>query len=356
MKIINVKYTKYSLKFKLPFKTSNQIFINRSGIIIKLISGDGSAAFGDAAPLPGFSNETTGDVINEIEQINKILPLNNIDNNFFLTKTDLDDFIKIPSLKFGFEQAVAGLLLKNEPVIKIFNRKLNTNVKVNGIVGLLNKDLFKKQFTKYLKDGYSTIKLKIGRKNFADDLRIIQFANSISENKIKLRLDVNGLWTYNSAVKYFEKLNFDNVEYVEQPVSRTEDLIRLAEQTDVQIAADESIININSAKNLIKNSSIKYFVVKPTLLGGIKNTLELIKLADENNKKIIISSSLESVVGWSTLVLLASLCNYNLAHGLATVNLFQSNLDQVPYYFAGEQIRLNKSDFPPKFNIQLPFN
>ncbi len=356
MKIINVKYAKYSLKFKLPFKTSNQIFTNRSGIIIKLISDNGSVAFGEASPLPGFSNETTVDVINEIEQINKTLLLNNIDSSFFLNKTDFDDFIKSPSLKFGFEQAVAGILLQNKPVIKIFNRKLNNNIKVNGIVGLLNKDLFKKKFTEYVKEGFSTIKLKIGRKNFADDLRIIQFANSIGGEKIKLRLDVNGLWTYDSAVKYFEKLNFDNIEYVEQPVNKTEDLIRLAEQTDIQIAADESIININSAKNLIKNSNIKYFVVKPTLLGGLKNTIELIKLADENNKKIIISSSLESVVGWSMLVLLASLCNYNLAHGLATINLFQSNLDTVPYYFTGGQIRLNEPDIPPKFNLQLPFN
>ena len=82
---------------------------------------------------------------------------------------------------------------------------------------------------------------------------------------------------------------------------------------------------VDNAFTVIKESKIDTIILKPGIFGGFLHTVKLIRISNELHKKVIISSSFESAVGKSGLVMLASLTNHKLAHGLSTAEYYETN-------------------------------
>jgi len=116
----------------------------------------------------------------------------------------------------------------------------------------------------------------------------------------------------------------------------------------VPIAVDESIKTIADAEQIINNSSINYLVIKPMVLGAFFGTLDLISLARNKDKNIIISSAFETPIGKSLLVLLAAAAGSNLAHGLDTVDFFENLHFEDSYPVENGSIHFIPQNYPPK--------
>ena len=61
MKITEVNLRSYELPLTAPISLAGKKFSVRQGIIVSLTDSDGTTAYGEAAPLPGFHNETFND-------------------------------------------------------------------------------------------------------------------------------------------------------------------------------------------------------------------------------------------------------------------------------------------------------
>ena len=143
MNIIKIESYPYQLKFKKPFKTANGIYKNRNGFIIKLYS-DLLVGIGEVSPLKGCSNESLQECYYALEAINQAI--NNIGS---IKQSDLFDIfdlhaISMPSLLFGLETAVFDILSQKSKLSlnKYLNNKSNKSLKLNGIHGLHDKDVY----------------------------------------------------------------------------------------------------------------------------------------------------------------------------------------------------------------------
>ncbi|MDZ7680582.1 MAG: hypothetical protein U5J63_02445 [Fodinibius sp.] len=58
----------YQLLFNKPLNTSKGSFEHREGLILAF-QGHGQSFYGDAAPLPGFSDETLDDVVSQLDKL-----------------------------------------------------------------------------------------------------------------------------------------------------------------------------------------------------------------------------------------------------------------------------------------------
>src|SRR5436305_518225 len=56
------QFRRYSLPFRSPVRTAHGVWAEREGVIVRLDGETGSAGFGEAAPLPGFSRETVSEI------------------------------------------------------------------------------------------------------------------------------------------------------------------------------------------------------------------------------------------------------------------------------------------------------
>ena len=58
MRIARVDVFRYELPLARPLVLRTCICTSRSGLLLRFEDGDGAFAFGEAAPLPGFSGQT----------------------------------------------------------------------------------------------------------------------------------------------------------------------------------------------------------------------------------------------------------------------------------------------------------
>lgn len=331
MKIREFKYFPYQLKFKSNFITSNQIFKLRNILILQLIDDEGNKFYGEAAPIRNFGSESLDDIGNLLNE--KITEFSGLEIEDAISILNAPIFNEYPVTKFALEQAILNFAIHSnyQPIIDLVATGMKNEIQVNAVVGKLPLKETVKEIEDIAEKNYSTVKIKIGRENFYDDLHIIDAVNKSIGTKLKLRLDLNGSWSFDETKKYILQLTKYNIEFIEQPVKTIEELINISESSPIKIAPDESANNLDNIIDIINSDSFDFIVIKPMLNGGIFNTLKIVEYANSKGINIIISSALESAVGRSILPLLALSNNHKFAHGLATAEFYKNDLTSDSY-------------------------
>ncbi|MHB8581237.1 MAG: o-succinylbenzoate synthase [Ignavibacteriaceae bacterium] len=344
MNNIKLKYSQFKLEFFNKFENSKAKIFERKGFIIKLES-DGKTGYGEANPLPEFGSETFEQ--DEEALKNFKLNLNILPEDFINSFEDnLGYLSSLPALQHGFEQALLNLFCKkaNISLNEILNCTSRREINVNAVIGLLKPAESASAASRLVKEGFTTLKIKIGRDNFKDDLNCLSAIQKEVGDNVKIRIDVNGKWNIVEAIENLNLLKNYNIEYVEQPVDNLIGFQKVSEKSSIPLAADESIRSFDDAKHFIKSHSIQALVLKPMLLGGIIPTLKIIKIAERENLKVIISSSFESSLGRSWAIFAASTVNGEIAHGLDTARFLKNDLYPNPYPVKNGKISLQNND------------
>lgn len=322
MIITSIEYKIVSHKLKTSFKSSVNEFNERNICLLKVTNSDGISGTGECAPLPGFSQESFGDLINSILCLKSLLPVS-IDENFYEWCNQFKISDHLPSLKFGLEQALFSLFEKTGnfslPVLTGMAQKSEINL--NAIIGMNEFDNLDNLIFDFRKRNFDTIKVKIRDK---EQFPVIEKIHTIAP-ELKIRIDVNGNWKTPFIYDYLEYLSKFNIEYIEQPIQCLDDLIYIQKYSPLPLAADESVTCLTDAEYAIK-SNIKFLIIKPTVFGGISESVKLIKFAD-NKSNIIISSVFESLVAMKMLFKLAALTSHSYSHGLSTLRYYSEIKD-----------------------------
>ena len=113
-------------------------------------------------------------------------------------------------------------------------------------------------------------------------------------------------------------------------------MYELSLHTDIPIAADEMLTDINSAHKILENQSANVFILKPMIIGGYEDIKEIISLAKSESIRFNISSLLESNVGRSYYLHLCAALEIEDECGIATNIFFKSDLCDFPSLKNGE--------------------
>jgi L-Ala-D/L-Glu epimerase len=325
MKKIELVWHPYRLKFSKPFETSKGTVTHRKGFIVELKNENGLSSKGDISPFPEFGSERYEDAETYLANYRQDLKLDldNVENSFENCFRGTEN---LPALRCGLEQALFTLITheKNISLNHIFNRKSHSEVKVNGIIGFHSAADSARIAEELVQERFYTIKLKVGKNNFKDDLEVIRGVSSEIPSNVKLRLDANGKWSVKQAAENIKQLEEFNIEFIEQPVKSNDELCELAKISALPLAADESVRNFKDALSLIDNRAVKYLILKPMMLGGIIPVMKIYDEAKKNNIGVVVTSSFESGVGRAYAVFAASLIEEDIAHGLATQEYFEA--------------------------------
>ena len=108
-----LSYYAFKIPFKTPFRISNQVISSRNGILLVFDAGD-FQAYGEVAPLPGFSKES-------LEQVLSVLIENQKNLESAIRNDDAEQLISIldsihcfPSLSFGLDSLILDLKSRQE--------------------------------------------------------------------------------------------------------------------------------------------------------------------------------------------------------------------------------------------------
>lgn len=324
-----LSYYSYHIPFKNTFKIAGREFSHRNGIIL-VFRENNFEAYGEIAPLPGFSNET-------LEKITEILRLNktHIESSLYAGNGDevlsvLTQIHQFPSLSFGLDTLFHDLAAKrkNLPLYKYLFPDLKSNHLItNGTLSVQHPEKTIKHAQVLVDEGYSTIKMKVGI-NFNLELEILKKLHAEFPN-IKFRIDANEAWQVDEAIHNLNQLERLNIEYCEQPVSAKDSalLSSVKKAANVPIAADEFVRNKSSVEELLKQKAADLIIIKPMLMGTFNNIFVTNDLANTHNIEVVYTTLLESAVGRAaTIVIAAGSGNDLRAHGLSTGNMLTADV------------------------------
>lgn len=344
MRTFTVEHSSYSLNLKKPFTTSKGNIVHRSGFIIKLTDENGNTGTGDCSPFPDFGSESLESAQNKLVELKSIL-LSDLDIENI--KDSLNNLTPFPTLKAGLEQALLELLAKynNQSLMELFELNSSKEISVNGVIGFLSLSESIEKAKSLMYSGFGTIKIKTGRNIFDEDFGTISEIRNVVGDRIKIRIDSNGKWNLNEAIKYLRKLEPLKIEYAEQPVNTLEEFIQLKKETTIPLAPDESIRSSDDAKRFIENDAADYLILKPMMIGGILTSLDIINQSKQERIKTVITSSFQSAIGRKMDVLTAALVNDGSAHGLSIADYFENDLTDPVDIVKNGKIVLRKDAF-----------
>ena len=352
MIIKEITYIPYLLKFKIQFHNSFQKIKYRDVLIISITDEFGNIGYGECSPLPGFSFEGIDEVKDQIYKLSQIFAGLNVDDSIEKFEKLITKRMIFPSVRFGLEQSFLNLIsIRHNKILKKYFGVSKNEIPVNAVFGFDDRLNIITGIEKKITDGYKTIKLKIGHDSFDEDLKLVESVRKFFGDKITIRLDVNGKWIEKEAWSHLSELSKFDIEYIEEPCIGIDSLITLSKKSPIPIAVDESLRTLSQAHELIKSSKIKYYVIKPTIFGGLLPVPNLIYEAEKKKKIIIISSSFESCVGLGALAFLASLTKHNFAHGLDTIDFFEKNAALNNNVFKNGKLLLEPEPFPQKIDL-----
>lgn len=152
---------------------------------------------------------------------------------------------------------------------------------------------------------FSSFKLKVG---FAGDLEFVD--EVLKQREARLRLDANGGWSVSRAVESLKTLAGYPVDFVEEPVSNPTliDLDKIKSRTDCVLLLDETIKGIpdlQKYREVIDGANLKL-----AKCGGLSNTIVVAQEARSQGLKLLLGCMLESAVGITAALHLASLFDY----------------------------------------------
>jgi O-succinylbenzoate synthase len=177
--------------------------------------------------------------------------------------------------------------------------------------------------------GCATAKVKVAEpgQTLADDLaRVEAVRDAIGSGQV--RIDANGAWSVDEALRALKELRRFDLEYVEQPCAAVEDLAAVRRRTDVLVAADESIRRAEDPLLVKKLEAADIAVLKVQPIGGVRACLDI---AEQIGLPVVVSSALETSIGIAAgVALAAALPELPYACGLATVSMFTAELVDEP--------------------------
>lgn len=349
-----IKVIPYLLKFRRPAGTSRGVYTDHKVwyVLIRPKNDPSKWGIGECAPLHDLSSDASPDYETTLKSFCR-----EIEKSGYLDKEKLRSY---PSMLFGLETACLHL---NKGRFSFYDTpfsKGESGITINGLIWMGDYKRMLEQIEEKMKTGFRCIKLKIGAIDFEEEIKLLQhIRRHFSAKEIELRVDANGAFKPNEALKKLTRLSELELHSIEQPIAagQWEKMAYLADNTPLAIALDEELIGINNPeekKKLLQTIQPQYIILKPSLHGGLSGCNEWIDFTDKLNIKWWITSALESNIGLNSIAQWCATFSNPLPQGLGTGGLYFNNIE-MPLSIRKDKLFFDKEKEHPVYTEYYDF-
>ena len=339
---------KHILNFKRPSGTSRGVLTSKETFFL-VIEQEEKKGIGECNLFRGLSADDVPDYEAKLQWVEQHLHLGE--------KALLEELKTFPSIQFGVEQAFRSVVAPQWYELFPSNfTKGKDAIPINGLIWMGSPDSMKAQIKEKLAQGFRCIKMKIGAIDFEEEYRILKaLRNEFSASDIEIRVDANGAFQANEALRYLERLATLQLHSIEQPIraGQWEAMAELCEQTPLPIALDEELIGVFTSEEkqrLLREIQPQYIILKPSLIGGYRGSEEWITLAETLGIGWWVTSALESNIGLNAIAQWTYTLRNPMPQGLGTGALYTNNIP-FPLYVENGHLGFN-----PCERVTFPFS
>ncbi|WP_309383377.1 o-succinylbenzoate synthase [Cerasicoccus frondis] len=285
-------YRPYRRRFKKPLQTAHGEWSHREGVIIRVEAADGRVGYGEIAPVPWFCaklSEADAPPLAELLRLDSLKPY---------IKPRLLKELEAPTLRWALECALTLLVDPTLPGVRV------------PIAGLLPAgEEAVATLSRQMASGRRAYKWKIGVLPCVDEIKLANQLMAKLPKGVRLRFDANGGLSDDDYTAWLSWCTAHRqvVDYIEQPlqVGREREMFDRADGLGVNVALDESVVGVETLKDVARRFPQATLVVKPSLLGSRGEFLRW--RTGHQRQRVVYSTAFETAIGLKAVWELAAL-------------------------------------------------
>jgi len=323
VKISRLSWRTFRIPLRRTYTTSQEASAWREAIILRLQTAN-HWGLGEIAPLPAAGS--IGMALSLLAPLAHRLPLDVSE----LPAAVTGDTPLARAVRCGLDTAACDLMARRAGLsLAAWMGGQPRTLAVNATIAEAVPAAAARAAADAVAQGFGTVKVKVGVMPDveAECARIALIRQAIGADT-QLRLDANQAWSVPQAIAILRALEPLAIEYVEQPVA-AQPLAALAHvrrHTRIPIAADESVTDSASVRELIELAACDLIVIKPMVLGGLRVSQAIARQAAQGGLDSVVTTTIDSGVGVAAALHLAAALDLHRACGLATAALLESDL------------------------------
>jgi len=315
---VRVTIRRRVLRFRTPIVTSYGPPLQERIVFELTIEGtDGIPGHGEAAPLEPYDGVSEDRALAALEAYRHVLTQagDELQGGELLDACrDVDD---LPQALAAVDLALwdrAGRR-ENAPVARLLASQPADDVPVNATIGATDRAGAAAAAAAARQAGFDCVKLKVGTGDDAGRVAAVRAALGPAPG---LRLDANGAWTPEEAVRMIEALAPAGLELVEEPTHGLAGIRHVRERVPTRIALDETA----AEPGALTSGAADAVCLKLGRCGGISGLLVAATLVRTSGSEPYVASTFDGPIGIAAAVHAAAALRLSTACGLATLDLF----------------------------------
>ncbi len=308
------------LRFRAPVVTAFGVLTQREVIELRLVGADGAVGRGEAAPIPAYDGIPVDRAAAALERYRPVL----LRADELGGAGVLDACAEIDPLPWALAAVDVALWdragwREGAPVAALLSGATAPVVPVNATIGAVDRGGAATAAAAAAAAGFRCVKLKVG---IGDDAGRVAAVRAAAGPDMDLRLDANGAWTVEEAVRTVEALAPAGLELVEEPVHGVDALRAVRAAVPVRVAMDETA----AVEGALASGAADAVCLKLGRCGGISGLLAAAELVRATGAEPYVASAFDGPVGIAAALHAASALSGRAAMpacGLATLGLFE---------------------------------
>ncbi|GEN23942.1 dipeptide epimerase [Halomonas cupida] len=244
------------LPLKRPFKIAYDSYEDIESLVISIESTSGDIGWGEAVVDQHVSGETWQSARSIIAE--ELAPL-----LIGRPAADIGAFHRAaearirhnPSAKASLDIALHDLMARQcrRPLHSLLGGRCHERLELPYVISMLSPEEMARQADEACRQGYRSIKIKLGDMPETDIERIARVREVLTPDMI-LRVDANQGWSVKQALHVIRHAEPFRVNWYEQPVfiENLESLARVSRATDAVIMADEPVHGLRDMLQVIR--------------------------------------------------------------------------------------------------------
>ncbi len=307
----------------------------RSSLLLALDDGE-HVGWGEASPLPGWSTDS---LVETDRALHASLEPVRVDADIAAAISSLHQH---PYARAAVSGAWADLRARRDelPLALSLSVRWRDEVSVNALLAGVDQESLETEAASAVASGFTTIKLKVGASDPVTDIERIRAVRR-SAPDVSLRLDANQGWDRTTATDVLRQVVEEDIAWCEEPTEVLDEFGSIESASGVRVAVDESIVSDTDLRHALA-MGLSVVVIKPQAVGGPDRAAASAALAMDSGATVVFTSFMDSAVGVSHALAVASAFGSPVAHGLATTGLLASDVGPTPAIEDG-QMRVSTS-------------
>jgi L-alanine-DL-glutamate epimerase-like enolase superfamily enzyme len=315
---------RHTLRMRRPLQSSYGEVTERELIAVALTDEDGVTGYGEAAPLEAYDGISIARVEQALERYRPV-----IEQAADMNGAEIVDACRraddLPEAFAAIDLALwdrAGRR-SGRPVASLLTDTPARTVPVNATLSAVDRAGAAEQALRAVELGFSCLKVKVG---VGDDAGRVAAVRAAAGPHAALRIDANGAWSVEQAVRSIEALSPTGLELVEEPVHGLAAVREVRERVAVRVAIDETAAEHGALTAGVADA----VCLKVSRCGGLSGLLAAAALVRASGAEVYVASTLDGPLGVAAGVhAAAALASRGPlpACGLATLGMFDGLSD-----------------------------